>query len=396
MEEIDELAAHMKNVVLSSKGASSRFKGEMDQRVLPMLRKVLDDVYEAQPADPIRDLAERLSTTNLQSAKFVQQHVLALKEGEFFGEIALLTEKPRQATVKASAKTTCMVIARDAFTRLCGNLVEILKRNMERYQTIEGIAKIETEVIQTPVHTVLPTEPEPDVEPEPVPKSFRGRASLRRPCVFVEPVNIEEDWQPPKYTKNLIEEERLHKLLASTALLGHLEIAVENLVVDALAEKKVTAGTEIITQGDQADYFYVLDEGECDVFKAPEGGGEPVKVFEYSTGGSFGELALLHGEPRAASVRARTDCKLWLLDRDTFRKIMVTAGQRSMQNRTKFLDNVSLLSDLQQFEKFKIAEAMEMRTFNEGDTIIREGEDGKEFFIIHEGAVDCYKTVLKF
>jgi CRP-like cAMP-binding protein len=103
----------------------------------------------------------------------------------------------------------------------------------------------------------------------------------------------------------------------------------------------------------------------------PEGGGEPVKVFEYSTGGSFGELALLHGEPRAASVRARTDCKLWLLDRDTFRKIMVTAGQRSMQNRTKFLDNVSLLSDLQQFEKFKIAEAMEMRTFNEGDTIIR-------------------------
>jgi len=133
--------------------------------------------------------------------------------------------------------------------------------------------------------------------------------------VFVEPVNIEQGWQPPKYTKNLIEEERLHKLLASTALrelsllllmfplllansvlgffrlfakfcacegqgclnsflnprsspVGHLEIAVENLVVDALAEKKVTAGTEIITQGDQADYFYVLDEGECDVFKA--------------------------------------------------------------------------------------------------------------------------------
>ena len=33
MEEIDELTALMKNVVLTSKGASSRFKGEMDQRV---------------------------------------------------------------------------------------------------------------------------------------------------------------------------------------------------------------------------------------------------------------------------------------------------------------------------------------------------------------------------
>lgn len=32
-----------------------------------------------------------------------------------------------------------------------------VKRNMERYQTIEGIAKIETEVIQIPVDPVLPT-----------------------------------------------------------------------------------------------------------------------------------------------------------------------------------------------------------------------------------------------
>jgi CRP-like cAMP-binding protein len=28
-----------------------------------------------------------------------------------------------------------------------------------------------------------------------------------------------------------------------------------------------------------------------------------VKVFEYSAGGAFGELALLHGEPRLATVR---------------------------------------------------------------------------------------------
>ena len=28
-----------------------------------------------------------------------------------------------------------------------------------------------------------------------------------------------------------------------------------------------------------------------------------IKVFEYSSGGAFGELALLHGEPRLATVR---------------------------------------------------------------------------------------------
>jgi CRP-like cAMP-binding protein len=32
------------------------------------------------------------------------------------------------------------------------------------------------------------------------------------------------------------------------------------------------------------------------------------KVFEYSTGGAFGELALIHGEPRLATVRATQEC----------------------------------------------------------------------------------------
>lgn len=51
-----------------------------------------------------------------------------------------------------------------------------------------------------------------------------------------------------------------------------------------------------------------------------------MKVLDYEPGGSFGELALLHGEPRLATVRASQDCVLWRLDRDTFRKIMMSTG----------------------------------------------------------------------
>jgi hypothetical protein len=48
--------------------------------------------------------------------------VLKLSSGDYFGEIALLSGKPRQASVKAVGQVTVLVMSRDAFTRLCGNL----------------------------------------------------------------------------------------------------------------------------------------------------------------------------------------------------------------------------------------------------------------------------------
>jgi CRP-like cAMP-binding protein len=50
------------------------------------------------------------------------------------------------------------------------------------------------------------------------------------------------------------------------------------------------------------------------------------QVAEYSAGGCFGELALMHGDPRAATVTADSDCELWALDRDTFRRIVMLAA----------------------------------------------------------------------
>jgi hypothetical protein len=63
--------------------------------------------------------------------------VLTLQEGSFFGEIALLSGKPRQATVKASGVVSVLVIGRDAFDRLCGSLFDILQRNISSYSNIE-------------------------------------------------------------------------------------------------------------------------------------------------------------------------------------------------------------------------------------------------------------------
>lgn len=51
-------------------------------------------------------------------------------------------------------------------------------------------------------------------------------------------------------------------------------------------------------------------------------------VTNISEGGSFGELALIYGTPRAATVKAKTDLKLWGIDRDSYRRILMVSGAR--------------------------------------------------------------------
>ena len=60
-------------------------------------------------------------------------------------------------------------------------------------------------------------------------------------------------------------------------------------------------------------------------------------------GDSFGELALIHGTPRAATVTARTDVKLWGIGRDSYRHILMEATVRKRTLYQELLARVPLL-----------------------------------------------------
>jgi cAMP-dependent protein kinase regulator len=55
--------------------------------------------------------------------------------------------------------------------------------------------------------------------------------------------------------------------------------------------------------GDEGDNFYVVDDGEADIFVSKAKDSNPQLVASVGKGGSFGELALIYGSPRAATVK---------------------------------------------------------------------------------------------
>lgn len=60
--------------------------------------------------------------------------VFEYHEGDYFGEIALVKNTVRQASVKAETDCRVVSIERDAFKRLLGPIEEILQRNMDKYK----------------------------------------------------------------------------------------------------------------------------------------------------------------------------------------------------------------------------------------------------------------------
>jgi cAMP-dependent protein kinase regulator len=142
----------------------------------------------------------------------------------------------------------------------------------------------------------------------------------------------------------------------------------------------------------------VVEKGSFDVYvhksgalqPGPDGMGE--KVSHIEAGGSFGELALMYGAPRAATVvSAESQCTLWALDRVTFRRILMESTFTRRRMYEGFLEEVPLLSSLTPYERSKIADALESQKFPPGHTIIKEGDPGDSFYLLESGEAVAYR-----
>jgi cAMP-dependent protein kinase regulator len=234
---------------------------------------------------------------------------------------------------------------------------------------------------------------------QPLPNNY---AAGRRTSVSAESMQPDSDsgnWKPPKHSKTPDQLERLRTAVSGNFLFSSLDEDSFNLVLDALVEKSIPApNIKVITQGDEGDFFYVIESGDFDIYINPSGAveagpdGMGNKVATIGPGGSFGELALMYNAPRAATVvSASKGGLLWALDRVTFRRILMNNAFQKREMYEGFLGEVPLLSSLKPYERAKIADALETVKFEAGRNIITEGEPGDAFYLLESGHAVAYK-----
>jgi len=182
--------------------------------------------------------------------------------------------------------------------------------------------------------------------------------------------------------KSRAELDQLDTSTRANFLFMHLPEDTRRRLFGVMGKLSVRKGDTIITEGDEGDKFYLIISGHYNV----QVGG--VEVMKYTKAGEcFGELSLMYGKPRAATVTAVSDGELWTLDQLAFRAILMK--RTSHENLLKVLSAVSIFKPLSLPQLQRLGDSMQEQTIASGEKIITQGDHGDTFYIIAHGAAVC-------
>ncbi|MDQ3545303.1 MAG: peptidase domain-containing ABC transporter, partial [Verrucomicrobiota bacterium] len=111
----------------------------------------------------------------------------------------------------------------------------------------------------------------------------------------------------------------LHGFLYEFSNFGRLPVPALRTLVEKLTPVEVPKGESIIRQGDPPGAMFILEKGRARAFNSDNGTQHNLAF--YRDGDFFGELSILNGSPRAASVEAYSDCRLLALEPEAVREL---------------------------------------------------------------------------
>ncbi|MBX7223056.1 MAG: mechanosensitive ion channel [Blastocatellia bacterium] len=124
-------------------------------------------------------------------------------------------------------------------------------------------------------------------------------------------------WHKPEQVhQRTVEIQDVKKHLVHIPYFDKLPTQALEKLAERIDRKLYAPGELIIRQGDEGRDFFILQTGEVSILI------NQVEVNQLQAGAYFGEMSLLTGEPRSASIRAKTEVVLYVLDPLTFGEVL--------------------------------------------------------------------------
>jgi len=313
---------------------------DLEQNVLS--RKMVTETYgtgeklmtQGQTGDKFFIIT--LGTCEVVSVEQGKTRLIAvLEEGDYCGEQALLKEATRNATVQAKTEIQCLSLDRENFRKILKDTnVRFAKRDAKR-------AAIDTEILD----------------------NFEIDKSKMKPKT-----EEESDW--------------LLGCIKNNLLFQNMTQAQKSILVEYMYLETIEENTTLIKEGEEGDKFYVVKKGNFNITI------EDKHINTCGKGECTGDLALIYNAPRSATVTATEPAEVWCIDRNTFRKVLMEHHQKQTSLNIEFLKGVPLLGPLLQSELHLLDQALQEKSFEEGEVIFQQGDVGALFYIIKIGEVE--------
>ena len=147
----------------------------------------------------------------------------------------------------------------------------------------------------------------------------------------------------------------------------------------ASVARQITAerGELIVSQGSDGESLYIVVSGQIRVYLSDETGKEMILGLE-GPGAIFGEIAVLDGEPRSASVAAMEQTELLMIEGREFRRLLEAHAELSLGVIAALAGMIRKLTDatqglaLQSAYRRLVARLHERSVEEDGQTIVPE------------------------
>jgi len=181
-------------------------------------------------------------------------------------------------------------------------------------------------------------------------------------------------------------------------LFGDLSREAFLAVTEGMILHRVPTGEAVIQEGESGTSFFIVATGRLWVTKRDELG-EAVRLARLSEGDFFGEMALLSGAPRQATVTAEEDAEVLELRAETLQEVasrhphLATSLRRFYRQR--LLANAMAMSPV--FRPFSREDRREVisrfrtREVTTGEVVIREGAPSDGLYVVLDGALDVWR-----
>ena len=119
------------------------------------------------------------------------------------------------------------------------------------------------------------------------------------------------------------------KTLSETAVFRDMPVHMLDEISRVVEDRMLPARTVVFKRGDPGDSFWVVLSGKVRVFRSDDQGVE-ITLSELGPGQSFGEVALLTGEVRSASVESVEETQALVLTKEQFEQVLKSHPEVSL------------------------------------------------------------------